>query len=54
MIDFAKSMRLPKKTPPLNHRDSWHVGNHEDGYLYGLDNLIEVKVIHCSNLINLF
>uniref|UniRef100_A0A914UWM3 Kinase n=1 Tax=Plectus sambesii TaxID=2011161 RepID=A0A914UWM3_9BILA len=40
MIDFAKS--LPVETGRnLDHRSPWSIGNHEDGYLTGLDNLIE-------------
>lgn len=44
-IDFAKSTELPEDIK-LNHRKPWSNGNHEDGFLFGLDNLIEVS--HCS------
>ena len=44
MIDFAKTREL---TPPaggdgaaVTHRAKWVDGNHEDGYLFGLDTLI--------------
>ncbi|XP_016431838.1 inositol-trisphosphate 3-kinase A-like [Sinocyclocheilus rhinocerous] len=41
MIDFGKTVPLP---PPqtLDHRTPWAEGNQEDGYLWGLDNLIEI------------
>lgn len=43
MIDFGKT--LPVDTPrSLTHRTPWEVGNHEDGYLHGLDNLIGVSI----------
>lgn len=38
-IDFAKVR--PAKERALNHRDVWTMGNHEDGVLLGLDNLID-------------
>ena len=41
MIDFAKTLSVDKE---LTHREPWVVGNHEDGYLTGLDNLIEVSM----------
>uniref|UniRef100_A0A1I7Y7K4 Kinase n=1 Tax=Steinernema glaseri TaxID=37863 RepID=A0A1I7Y7K4_9BILA len=41
MIDFAKSTRVPPELS-LDHRTPWVVGNHEDGYLFGLDNLISI------------
>lgn len=40
MIDFAKTEEIANGR--LSHRDEWVVGNHEDGYLIGLDSLIEV------------
>lgn len=40
MIDFAKSFPVPDRT--LSHRTAWQPGNHEDGYLTGLDNLISI------------
>uniref|UniRef100_A0AAY4CCP5 Kinase n=1 Tax=Denticeps clupeoides TaxID=299321 RepID=A0AAY4CCP5_9TELE len=41
MIDFGKTVPLP---PPLtlDHRTPWREGNREDGYLWGLDNLIQI------------
>ncbi|KAM6933274.1 inositol-trisphosphate 3-kinase Cb [Xenentodon cancila] len=41
MIDFGKTVPLP---PPqtLDHRTPWTEGNREDGYLWGLDNLIDI------------
>ncbi|KAG9328071.1 hypothetical protein JZ751_016639 [Albula glossodonta] len=41
MIDFGKTATLP---PPrtLDHRTPWVEGNREDGYLWGLDNLIDI------------
>ncbi|XP_076850720.1 LOW QUALITY PROTEIN: inositol-trisphosphate 3-kinase Cb [Brachyhypopomus gauderio] len=41
MIDFGKTVPLqPHHT--LDHRTPWVEGNREDGYLWGLDNLIEI------------
>lgn len=41
MIDFGKTVPLP---PPmtLDHRTPWVEGNREDGYLWGMDNLIDI------------
>ncbi|XP_017573567.2 inositol-trisphosphate 3-kinase C [Pygocentrus nattereri] len=41
MIDFGKTVPIP---PPLtlDHRSPWVEGNREDGYLWGLDNFIDI------------
>ncbi|XP_066501999.1 inositol-trisphosphate 3-kinase B [Hoplias malabaricus] len=41
MIDFGKTVPMP---PPLtlDHRTPWVEGNREDGYLWGLDNFIDI------------
>ncbi|XP_078591602.1 inositol-trisphosphate 3-kinase A-like isoform X2 [Branchiostoma floridae x Branchiostoma japonicum] len=41
LIDFGKTMSLPEGQT-LDHRLPWKEGNREDGYLYGLDNMIAV------------
>ncbi|CAG6002441.1 unnamed protein product [Menidia menidia] len=41
MIDFGKTVPLPEPQT-LDHRTPWVEGNREDGYLWGLDNLIEI------------
>ena len=40
MIDFAKTTNVGNKK--LTHRLPWQPGNFEDGYLFGLDNMIRV------------
>ncbi|XP_021205029.2 inositol-trisphosphate 3-kinase A isoform X2 [Bombyx mori] len=41
MIDFAKTVPVPENVS-IDHNTTWKVGNHEDGYLIGLDNLITI------------
>jgi 1D-myo-inositol-triphosphate 3-kinase len=42
MIDFAKTIPLPEGISTLSHDKPWTPGNHEDGYLIGLSNLITI------------
>lgn len=41
MIDFGKTMPLPEGEE-LTHRASWVEGNREDGYLFGLDSVVDI------------
>lgn len=41
LIDFAKTLVLPNGMS-ISHSSKWIVGNHEDGYLIGLNNLISL------------
>ncbi|KAL7018292.1 hypothetical protein ACKWTF_010711 [Chironomus riparius] len=41
LIDFAKTGNLPDDIK-ITHKKNWEVGNHEDGYLIGLNNIIEL------------
>ncbi|XP_046488684.1 uncharacterized protein [Neodiprion pinetum] len=42
MIDFAKTLPLPSHLQNIRHDAEWQVGNHEDGYLIGVNNLINI------------
>jgi len=39
MIDFGKTRPLPTDVQ-ITHDRSWQEGNHEDGYLIGINSLI--------------
>jgi 1D-myo-inositol-triphosphate 3-kinase len=41
LIDFAKTELLPNDIK-ISHDRTWEVGNHEDGYLIGLNNIINI------------
>ena len=41
LIDFGKTTPLPEGIT-VDHRKEWTLGNREDGYLFGLDNVIDV------------
>lgn len=40
LIDFAKTRSVPEGLR-VDHRAEWQQGNHEEGFLYGLDRLID-------------
>lgn len=41
LIDFAKTHSLPEDAR-VTHMSKWELGNHEDGYLAGIENLIRI------------
>jgi 1D-myo-inositol-triphosphate 3-kinase len=41
LIDFAKTLKLPSGTN-IDHASRWVVGNHEDGYMIGINNLLSI------------
>lgn len=41
MIDFGKTVKLPEGQQ-LKHDTAWKRGNREDGYLTGVNNLIDL------------
>ena len=41
MIDFAKTYPVPEGKK-ITHNSLWEFGNHEDGYLVGLESLIKI------------
>ena len=41
MIDFGKTVEVPDNLE-IDHNTAWEVGKHEDGYLIGLDNIINM------------
>ena len=49
MIDFGKTTPIPDHIT-IDHKTQWQVGNHEDGYLLGIENLIEIFSDIVSNL----
>ena len=52
MIDFAKTIPVDNGLS-LDHRTPWKIGTHEDGYLSGLDNLIQVSLVSLCDFFNL-
>ena len=41
MIDFGKTVEVPDNLE-IDHNTAWEVGNHEDGFLIGLDKIIDM------------
>lgn len=53
LIDFAKTTPLPSGIA-ISHNIPWVEGTHEDGYLIGLDNLIDLLGILRESLLEKF
>ncbi|XP_046442456.1 inositol-trisphosphate 3-kinase homolog isoform X5 [Daphnia pulex] len=51
VIDFAKTLSLPDGLT-VTHRQPWQQGNHEEGWLTGIDNLIRdiepIEALYCD------
>ncbi|XP_025832611.1 uncharacterized protein LOC108736820 isoform X1 [Agrilus planipennis] len=43
LIDFAKTLLLPSNVN-IDHNSFWKIGNHEDGYMIGINNIISIFV----------
>lgn len=41
LIDFGKTVPVPNGLT-IDHKSPWEVSNHEDGYLIGVQNLIDI------------
>ena len=41
LIDFGKTVPVPENLE-IDHKSAWEVGNHEDGYLIGLDCILTI------------
>jgi len=41
LIDFGKTVSVPENLQ-IDHKSAWEVGNHEDGYLIGLDCIVNI------------
>lgn len=49
LIDFAKTCEV-ENGRQLTHRGPWEKGNHEEGFLFGLDNLIlTIEELNAAN-----
>jgi len=51
LIDFAKTGPLPDHIT-ISHKKNWEVGNHEDGYLIGLNNIIDLFSMVANELLD--
>jgi len=41
LIDFGKTVSVPENLQ-IDHKSAWEVGNHEDGYLIGLEYIMNI------------